>query len=349
MIRADGGTNAKRAKIDDVAKLAGVSKSTVSRYLGGKYDKLALDTKKRIEEAISTLGYRPNQMAQGLKRNKSCLIGMVMADISNPFSTAILRGAEDTCRKQSYSMVVCNTDNDAAREREYIFMLQSHRIDGLIINSTGKNNEFLHELVNDEIPIVLVDRKVPELKLDTITVDNISATSEAINYLLNQGYERIGFFSEPIDGISSRLERMVAFKSILHQDRTNDAQQDVYIVDLKRGEQLEEKLETFLEDSKGKSRVIFGVNGVIMLKIIAALQKRGLRIPEDISIAGFDNLEWTPLIGSGITVIEQPTYEIGVTAMERVLRRIEGDKSIHQNIQLPCTLITRGSTPYKGK
>lgn len=345
MTKADGTKNTKRAKIDDVAKLAGVSKSTVSRYLGGKYDMLAVDTKKRIEEAIEALGYRPNQMAQGLKRNKSYLIGMVMADISNPFSIAILRGAEDTCRKHSYSMVVCNTDNDAAREREYIFMLQSHRIDGLIINSTGQNNEFLHELANDQTPIVLVDRKVPELRLDTVTVDNISATSEAVEYLLRQGYEKIGFFSEPIDGVSSRLERMAAFKSILHQE----GQQDVYIVDLKREGQLDEKLEEFLEDSKGKSRVIFAVNGVIMLKIISLLQKRGLKIPEDVSIAGFDNLEWTPLIGSGITVIEQPTYELGVTAMERILKRIEGDKSIHQGIQLPCALITRGSTPSRGK
>jgi LacI family kdg operon repressor len=242
-------------------------------------------------------------------------------------------------------MVVCNTDNDAEREREYIFMLQSHRIDGLIINSTGKNNEFLHELVNDQTPIVLVDRKVPELRLDTITVDNISATEEAINYLVYQGYERIGFFTEPIDGVSSRLERMAAFKSILQ----NNVQQDVYIVDLNQHGQLEEKLDLFLENSKKNSRVIFAVNGVIMLKIISVLQKKGLKIPEDVSMAGFDNLEWTPLVGEGITTIEQPTYEIGVTAMERILRRIEADKSIHKNIQLPCRLITRGSTPYRGK
>lgn len=349
MIKADEKKNIRRANIQDVANLAAVSKSTVSRYLGGKYDMLALDTKKRIEEAIKTLEYRPNQMAQGLKRNRSFLIGMIMADISNPFSTAILRGAEDICRKNSYGIVVCNTDNDPSRERDYILMLQSHRIDGLIINTMGKNNQFLHELVKDETPVVLVDRKVPELKLDTVTVDNIGATSEFMNYLLNQGYERIAFFSETIDGVSSRLERLVAFRSILEQRGNTNASSDTFVVDLKEEEQLDEKLDVFLESSKGQSRVIFAVNGVIMLKIIVALQRRGLSIPKDISIAGFDNLEWTPAIGSGITVIEQPTYEIGVTAMERILKRIEGDKSLHQSIQLPGTLIIRGSTPSKNE
>ncbi|MBC2581891.1 LacI family DNA-binding transcriptional regulator [Clostridium sp. DJ247] len=339
----------RRTTIEDVASIAKVSKTTVSRYLSGKHEMLAEDTKKRIEEAIKSLGYRPNQMAQGLKRNRSYLIGVVMADISNPFSTAMLRGIEDMCRKKSYSVVVCNTDNDPIRERDYIFMLQSHRIDGLIINTTGKNNEFLHELMNDETPVVLVDRKVPELKLDTVVVDNIGATSEMVNYLVNQGYKRIAFFSEPISGVSSRLERLSTFRSILEQRDNHEVHKDIFIIDLKDKDQLDKDVEMFLTDSKGQSRVIFAVNGVIMLKIILALQKRGIRIPEDVAIAGFDNLEWTPAIGSGITTVEQPTYEIGVTAMERILRRIDGDKSIFQSIHLPCTLITRGSTPYEVK
>ncbi|HEY8805939.1 MAG TPA: LacI family DNA-binding transcriptional regulator [Clostridium sp.] len=337
----------KKAIIDDVASMAGVSKTTVSRYLSGKYDMLAVETRKHIEHAIKELDYRPNQMAQGLKGNHSNLIGMVVADITNPFFTGILRGAEDVCKKNNYSIMVCNTDNDPAKEREYIFMLQSHRIDGLIITTTGHNNEFLYQLASDHTPVVLVDREVPELEFDTVVTDNAKGTLDGITFLLNQGYKNIGFFTEPMDWVSSRLERVNTFRDMLSKQNNLDVNGEVYEIDFNNKDQVQQKLDMYLNSSKGTSRAIFAANGVIMLKIILLLQQKGLKIPDDVAVAGFDNLDWAPAIGGGITTIAQPTYEIGSIAMERVLIRIEGEKSSPQKIQLLAKLIIRGSTPLK--
>ncbi|GIM45446.1 HTH-type transcriptional regulator KdgR [Collibacillus ludicampi] len=338
----------KRITIDHVARRAGVSKTTVSRYLNGHYEALAEQTLKRIQEAIIALDYRPNRMASGLKRDRSHLIGIVVADITNPFSTAILRGAEDVCKRHGYSLMVCNTDNDPAKEREYIFMLQAQRIDGLIINTTGQNNEFLHQLAAEHTPVVLVDRKVPELGFDTVGVDNEQATAEAVHYLVEQGYERIAFFSEPIDGISSRMERLISFQNVLRR-YGHCSVSDIYEIDLRSEKQLEKKLDAFVHSSQDQSRVLFAANGVILLQLILELRKKGLQIPEDISVLGFDDLDWAPVVGPGITTIAQPTYEIGVTAMERVLQRLEGDDTPARQISLSGQLIVRGSTPSSSK
>lgn len=337
----------KKAVINDVAKLAGVSKTTVSRYLSGKYDMLTAETRKHIKHAIKELDYHPNKMAQGLKGNHSNLIGMVVADITNPFATSILRGAEDICKKNNYSMMVCNTDNNPAKEREYIFMLQSHRIDGLIITTTGDNNKFLYKLAADHTPVVLVDRKVPELEFDTVATDNARGTTEAITFLIKQGYKNIGFFTEPIDGISPRYERTNAFREVLSKQDNIDINGDVYEIDLCKEEQVEQKLDMYLESSKIEARAIFAANGVIMLKLIILLKQKGLKIPDDIAVTGFDDLDWAPAIGGGITTIAQPTYELGSIAMQRVLKRIEGDNSSPQKIELLPKLIIRGSTPLK--
>ncbi|MFC7441793.1 LacI family DNA-binding transcriptional regulator [Laceyella putida] len=333
----------ERVTIIDVARVAGVSKTTVSRYLSGQYHVLSENTKHRIEKAIQQLNYRPNQMARGLKGDRSYLIGMVVADITNPFSTAILRGAEDVCKKKGYSLMVCNTDNDPAKERDYIFMLQSHRIDGLLINTTGHNNEFLRELANDRIPVVLVDRKVPELGFDTIGLDNEQATGEAVHFILHQGYGQVAFFSEPLAGVSSRQERAAVFARVLNQCGYPD--HHLYEVDLQSPEQLNDALDSFLKRTEGRKRAIFAANGVVMLKLIRSLQLKKLSIPEDLAVMGFDDFEWAPLIAPGITTIAQPTYQIGVTAMERIFQRLDGDDSPAQNIAFAGKLIVRGSTP----
>ncbi|HTG71510.1 MAG TPA: LacI family DNA-binding transcriptional regulator [Candidatus Udaeobacter sp.] len=335
-----------RSTIDDVARGAGVSKTTISRYLSGQFDSLSEQTRKRIEETIAALKYRPNRMARGLKRDKSFTIGMIVADITNPFSTSILRGVEDVCTKNGYSLMVCNTDNDPEKEKEYIMMLQAHRIDGLIINSTGQNNEYLHELAEEKIPIVLVDRKAPELNFDTVVTDNVQATTSALQFFLQQGYDRIAFFTQPIGMVSSRSERAGTFQQML-ETANHPSTADIYEADIRTEGQLEQKIDEYLASSEGQFRMLFAANGVMLLKILNIFQRKQIRIPDDIGVACYDDLDWAPVIGSGITTIAQPTYSIGVNAMERVLARITGDQSPGVLIALPGALNVRGSTPSK--
>ncbi len=335
-----------KATIVDVAKAAGVSKTTISRYLSGDYKSISSATLTRIKEAVSELQYRPNRMARGLRQDRSYSIGMIFADISNPYSTSVLRGAEDVGTKQGYSMIVCNTDNDPIKEKNYIAMMQAHRIDGLIIHPTGHNREILDEMAKDQIPIVFIDRSIPGLGFDTVGTDNYSAMSEAARFFLGQGYERIGFFSQPFQNVSSRYERYKAFIDVLGE-AGHPSVNDIYEFETRNQEQFEAKLDRFLAETADQSRMLFAVNAVTQLKLINVLQKRGLRIPRDIGIAGFDDSEWAPVISSGLTTIAQPTYEIGQKAMDRVLERIRGDKSPESHLALSANLIIRGSTPLK--
>ncbi|WP_257348795.1 LacI family DNA-binding transcriptional regulator [Pseudalkalibacillus decolorationis] len=332
-----------RVTIKDVALKAGVSKTTVSRYLGGNYKEIAPKTRKRIEDTIASLNYRPNIMARGLKRNTSNLIGMVVADISNPYTTAIMRGAEDICNQNGYNLLVCNTDNDPEKENDYISMLQAHRIDGLIINTTGRNNEALKDLAHDDIPVVLVDRKVPSLEYDTIGVENHRAVTDAMHHLIEQNFDRIAFFTEPLAGVSTRKERAAAFEQVLRANG-HPSCQDIYEVDLSSEGSLMDKLLFFLEESKGQTKAIFAVNGVVLLQLVIALQQLNLSIPKDLALLGFDNPEWALAVGSGITTIEQPTYEIGTAAMESILQKIKGNKTFSQYTSFSARLIIRGST-----
>ncbi len=333
--------------IGQVAQAAGVSKTTISRYISGQYEALADSTRQRIEETIAALNYRPNQLARGLKRGRSNLIGVILADISNPFSTAIMRGVEDVAKFHGYSIVVWNTDNDAQKERDYIFIAQSHKIDGLIINTTGQNNAFLRDLGGQKTPIVLVDRKVPDLNFDTVCTDNRSATETALHYLLEKEYERVALFTEPVEGISSRTERLETFSRILAENG-HVSTSDVYVVDAHNQAHLEKSLLQFLYDSRGQLRAILAGNGVLLLKLSRTFQRLGIRVPESVSYLGFDDPEWALLVGSGITTIAQPTYQIGVTAMNRIILRIgQEDGLTPEIVELPGELIVRGSTPGK--
>jgi LacI family transcriptional regulator, kdg operon repressor len=336
--------NAK-VTIYDVAREAGVSKTSVSRYLGGRYDELSDKTRKKIELAINKMEYRPNTMARGLKSNKSYLIGIIVADINNPYTTAILRGAEDICSQNGYNLMICNSDNNPEKERGYFDMLLSHRIDGLIIHTTGGNHDMLKQMQEQKTPIILLDRKVPNLEIDTVGLDNFQATSQAVNYLVGQNYERIAFFSEPASKVSTRYERRLSFQQTL-MSHSHPSSGDVYEVNVDDLKDVESKLQHFLDDSKGVSRAILTANSVVLLKLILLLQEKKLSVPEDLAMMGFDNPDWSTIVYSGITTIEQPTYQIGVAAMEMILHRIDGQASPAQTMAYQAKLNIRQTTPF---
>ncbi|MGN9866815.1 LacI family DNA-binding transcriptional regulator [Bacillus swezeyi] len=330
-----------KVTINEVAAHAGVSKSTVSRYINGKLDAISPKKVQSIKKAIEELNYRPSQMAQGLKVKKSKVIGFLVADITNPFSVATLRGVEEVCDQYGYSIMVCNTDNSPEKEREMLHKLNAHYIEGLIINSTGQNNDVLMDLISQDVSIVLVDRKVPGLKLDAVTTNNREITSQIVNMMYDKGYSHVGLFTEPMKGISPREERVSAYTEIA-LERNAGSIPFVYEVDAKDKEALLQSVNSFLTMNEGK-KAILGNNGLLMLKIISCLYELGASIPEDIGIAGFDDTEWYKLIGPGITTIAQPSHEMGRVAMERIIKRLEGDESAPQTIQLEAELVLRHS------
>ncbi|BEV37292.1 pectin utilization transcriptional regulator KdgR [Bacillus stercoris] len=328
--------------IKDVAEYAGVSKSTVSRYINGKIDAISPEKVKNIKKAIAELNYRPSKMAQGLKIKKSKLIGFVVADITNPFSVAAFRGVEEVCDQYGYSIMVCNTDNSPEKEREMLLKLEAHSVEGLILNATGENKDVLRAFAEQHIPTILIDRKLPDLKLDTVTTDNRWITKEILQKIYSKGYTDVALFTEPISSISPRAERAAVYQEMAAVQNVNGLVR-LHEIDVKDKEQLKAALRSFHKEMPEQKKAILALNGLIMLKIISCMEELGLRIPQDIGIAGFDDTEWYKLIGPGITTIAQPSHDMGRTAMERVLKRIEGDKGAPQTIELEAKVIMRKS------
>ncbi|WGE40923.1 pectin utilization transcriptional regulator KdgR [Bacillus stercoris] len=328
--------------IKDVAEYAGVSKSTVSRYINGKIDAISPEKVKNIKKAIAELNYRPSKMAQGLKIKKSKLIGFVVADITNPFSVDAFRGVEEVCDQYGYSIMVCNTDNSPEKEREMLLKLEAHSVEGLILNATGENKDVLRAFAEQHIPTILIDRKLPDLKLDTVTTDNRWITKEILQKIYSKGYTDVALFTEPISSISPRAERAAVYQEMAAVQNVNGLVR-MYEIDVKDKEQLKAALRSFHKEMPEQKKAILALNGLIMLKIISCMEELGLRIPQDIGIAGFDDTEWYKLIGPGITTIAQPSHDMGRTAMERVLKRIEGDKGAPQTIELEAKVIMRKS------
>jgi LacI family kdg operon repressor len=326
-----------RVTMNDVADLAGVSKASVSRFIGEDRQLLSEAIAQRIERAIETLGYRPNQMARGLKRGRTRLIGMLVADIRNPYSVAVMHGVETACRKHGYSLVVCNTDRDDEQERLHLAALRSYNIEGLIVNTLGHHLDELREL-HSELPMVLVDRKVDQLQSDLVGLDNIATVKQALDHLHAAGYRDILMITEPQDGTSSRIERVDAFNAqiALRPDMHGQVRET--------GAQLRDQLQAFLAATGAGPKALFTSNGVATLSSTRLLHDLGCHLFDDIGLIALDELDWYPLVGSGITSLAQPTHDIGVTAFECLLNRLRGDQEPVRSYDFPAELIVRGST-----
>ncbi|MEG7361736.1 LacI family DNA-binding transcriptional regulator [Pseudomonas citronellolis] len=330
-----------RVTISEVARAAGVSKATVSRYIGGDRQLLADATAQRIEAVIEQLGYRPNRMASGLKRGRTRLVGMLLADIRNPYSIAVMHGVETACRQHGYSLVVCNTDRDDEQERLHLEALQSYNVEGLIVNTLGHHAGELASLAR-ELPMVLVDRQLEELRSDLVGLDNADAVEQALDHLQARGYRDILAVSEPLDGTSSRQERVAAFQASIARRPGLRGQV------LETGGDLRGQLAAFLAGAGHGPQALFTCNGVATLCATRTLHEMGVRLFDEVGLLALDELDWYPLVGGGITALAQPTERIGQAAFQCLLERLQGATPPARRLDLRAELIVRGSTPARG-
>jgi len=261
----------------------------------------------------------------------------LVADIRNPYSVAVMHGVETACRLHGYSLVVCNTDRNDEQERVHLAALRSYNIEGLIVNTLGHHLDELRQL-HQELPMVLVDRKVEQLHSDLVGLNNADAVQQAINHLDERGYRDIVLVSEQQDGTSSRLERVTAFNSLI-AERTHLRGQV-----LETSDQLGSQLQAFLAAPGPGPKALFTGNGVATLTCTRLLRELGCPLFDDIGLIALDELDWYPLVGSGITSLAQPTHEIGVTAFECLLNRLRGDHEPVRSFDFTAKLIVRGST-----
>ncbi|WP_434642409.1 LacI family DNA-binding transcriptional regulator [Thermoanaerobacterium thermosaccharolyticum] len=329
--------------IDYVAKKAGVSKTTISRFLNGRYEYMSDATKENIKKVIDELNYRPNNLARSLKLNRSNLIGVLVSDIGNHFSSILVKGIERVLKENGYNLIIASTDNDATKEREYILSLLDNNVDGLVINTAGGNDEFLIGLFKKGLPVVLADRSIKNTVFDTVVVNNYEVTSELVLHLIKNGYERIGFFTERIGDISTRTERKQAFLDVCKKYGI-DNNNLIFEVDDDLSK-IEENIVSMIKDCRKCRTALFAVNGVVLLNVLQVVNKLNLKIPDDVAVCGYDDWGWASLIPPGITTISQPTYEVGVESAKMLINRISsGDEIEPKKVVLKAELVIRGST-----
>ena len=337
---------AARATMADVARLAGVSKATVSRFLNHREQLLSKDIAVRVEVAIAALAYRASPMAQALKRGRSRLIGLVVADVSNPFSVAVLRGAEKACQEAGYLLMLFNLGNDSRRESEAIQALTAYQVEGFILNTLGHDGGAAADAARHGKPVVLVDRRHHDTQADFVSLDNVGAVRLGAGHLVAAGYHELLFVSEPVQGVSARLERQQAFcafveefmpKTACHTHESTEFDHDG----------LDQALRELRQRAGSHPPAVLSGNAVITLRLAAAMARLGWRLGIDIGLVGFDDTDWAPFVGPGLTTIAQPTDDLGRQAVECLLARLQGATHLPRTILLPGSLRMRGSSQPK--
>lgn len=337
-----------RVTIDDVAKRAGVSKATVSRFLNHRSTRLSSEIAERVEKAVAELSYMPSPMAQALKRGRSRLIGLVVADITNPYSVAVFRGAENAAQQAGYLMMLFNVGNARQREREGIEALASYQVEGFILNTLGTDPSMVQEVARHGKPAVLVDRKLAGMQADFVSLDNADAVCQAVVHLLGAGWRELLYVTEPVAGVSPRMERAAAFR----ENATSPAH-DVGATVMELVDDEDAALDRALADLKRRGgerpAAVLASNARTTLRVAAAAARLGWSLGREIGFVGIDETSWAPLVGPGLTTIEQPTEDIGRIAVRCLLERIQGDALPPRQVLLTGRLIPRASSnPARG-
>lgn len=310
--------------MDDVAKRAEISKSTVSQYINKRYEYMSVETKERIREAIEELGYQPNIIARSLTQKSTATIGVIVANILHKFSTEIIRAIEDYCNEMDFHIIVCNADDEPEKEKKYIEMLLAKQVDGMIIFPTSGNLELYEKLRKQKYPLVFVDRAVEGIDISSIMLDNALASELAVEHLVDKGYKRIGIVTTEIErGISPRLERIAGFQQALLA-RDLEVNKD-YIKSLNIIEIQQALHQMFSLDEKPEA--IIAGNDLTLFEILKYAKANNLNIPRDLALIGIDDVDFASIYSPPLTTIAQPAVEMGKQAASLLIRKVKKEPS----------------------
>lgn len=324
--------------IKDVAEAAGVSTATVSRVLSDK-PYVSQAVREKVLAVVAELNYRPNRVARSLRAQKSNIIGLIVSDIRNPFFTAVSRAVEDMAYQHKLSVFLCNSDENPDKEKMYLQLMADENVAGVILSPTRQASESFEEIAKLAMPIVVIDRRVNRAAVDNIMIDNVEAAYRIVEHLIAHGHQRIG----AIFGIGSTTgrERREGYAGALKAHGLSVSPQLFRFVEARQeaGYKAVQEMLGWAEPPEA----IFTSNALLSAGAFRALRENGLVVPEEIAFASFDETTWTPLVEPPITVIAQPTYEIGQTATDLLLKRIEEPDRPTRQIILKSKLVVRQS------
>lgn len=330
-----------KATINEVAKLAGVSKATVSRVIN-KSKPVKSETYNRVMEAIRELEFRPNPIARGLANKRSGLIGVLSPDITNPFFAEIVQGIEEVIRENQMNMILCNTNHNHERELKTLNLLYDNHVDGIIFMTSKDTPEHRAFFRKTKLPVTFVNRKCEDIHVCSLDIDNYGAAWDMTSYFLNRGHRRIAIIRAPLTDKTSGYER---FRGYLDAMRAAGIEPDDRLI-MRSNFKIENTYKVVSHFLKKHPPVtaIFATSDLMAIGTIKCLNDHGLKVPEDVEVAGFDDIPMASYYSPSITTIRQPIREMGMKATDFLIKEVNGRAIKKRNMILPHKLIIREST-----
>jgi LacI family transcriptional regulator len=331
----------RRVTIRDVARRAGVHASTVSRVMNpGTRGMISPRIARRVAGVAAALGYRANPIAYGLKTNRSRTVGVLVPDIANPVFPPIIRAIEDVFAEAGYTSILANTDNDRERERTILGNMIARRVDGLILATALRRDPLVDECVADEIPLVLVNRTVERADVSSVTSDDGLGTRLAVAHLAGIGHRRIGYLAGPQE-LSTGFARRRGFLRGARQAGLSAAPVEVCPAFAEGAGRRAFPL--LWARARGLTAVVTA-NDMLALGCYEALRDLGLRVPEDVSVVGFNDMPFLEMLRPPLTTVRIPHYQIGARAARSLLARLGDGRIPAERIVLEPELVVRAST-----
>jgi DNA-binding LacI/PurR family transcriptional regulator len=326
--------------IYDVAQQAGVSIATVSKVIN-RNGKISVLTRERVLKIMTDMGYVPNLVASALSSKKTYMIGLLLPDISNPYFAEMSRHIEDRAFELGYHIVICSTDNRIDKESDYLTFLQQKGVDGILLATGLAHPQSLEMLLERKLPITLIAREVPQTPVNTVLVDDFMGGYLATEHLLQKGHRDIAIIVESMELASSR-ERLKGYRTALEEFGLPYREDHVTVSDFFISSGMEAAGN--LLDDPLRPTAVFACNDLLAIGTIQAARARGLTVPDQLSVVGFDNTFLATVIDPALTTVGQPIRELGRQAVDLLHRQMLGEDQAKQRVVLLPELVVRSST-----
>ncbi|PUU95042.1 MAG: LacI family transcriptional regulator [Halanaerobium sp.] len=332
--------------INDVAEKANVSISTVSRVINQNAN-VSREKEKAVLKAVDELDYIPNGLAQGLVTKKSKSIGVLIADIANLYYSYLVKSIEKELRAAGYYAIIGNTEWDSKREKEYMRHLMQRQVDGFILASTSLNSSYLNQLIKKDIPLVVLDRELESDKIDKIRIDDYKGGYQAAEHLIECNYNYF-IHLQGAEFTVTAADRARGFKDSMQENNIDQADYEVISSSFVESEAAQ-NIAKFLDSKnlKDKRVGIFAANDAAAFGVLKELKKRGINVPKEAGVVGFDNVNFAEYSSPALTTISRPIDEIGKISARILLERLnkeENEEIAEKDITLTVELIKREST-----
>ncbi|UUQ65659.1 LacI family transcriptional regulator [Pseudomonas fuscovaginae UPB0736] len=329
------------ATIKDVAALAGISYTTVSHVVN-KTRPVSERVRVKVEAAIAELDYVPSAVARSLKAKTTATIGLLVPNSLNPYFAELARGIEDYCERNNYCVILCNSDDDPDKQRNYLRVLLEKRVDGLIVASTGGDDSLASGLLAVRTPMVIVDREIAGVETDRVRIDHEEGAYLATRHLLELGHRAIAFIGGPLDNSVAQL-RLAGYRRALRQAKVKVSASSVLASDFTStgGYRAAAQL---LEGERPTA--IFASNDLLGIGALRAAAERDIRVPGELSVIGFDDIQMSRYVYPALTTVGQSILQLGETAAELLLRRLATPElALDQRIVIPSIVLRESTAP----